>query len=81
MYLTNNFKPIDISFFQIGKKRVSTTESGLKEIASEPLCHIPEQCRIVMVYLRDFSLSLKRQGLNILLRSDCKYSSEWLTHS
>ena len=47
----------------------STVATGLREMASAPLCHLPGQCWIVKWYLRHFSLSLKRRGLFTLPRS------------
>ena len=47
----------------------STVATGLREMASAPLCHLPGQCWIVKWYLRHFSLSLKRHGLFTLPRS------------
>lgn len=49
-------------------RRASTIATGLREIASASLCHFPGQCWIVKKYLSEFSLSLKRHRLCILLR-------------
>ena len=42
---------------------------GLQEIAPEPLCPLTKQKWIIKKYLTDFSLSLMRRGLYILLSS------------
>ena len=42
---------------------------GLRETASEALCHFPGQWWMVNLYLRIFSFSLNNRGFGILLRS------------
>ena len=39
---------------------------GLRETASEALCHFPGQCWMVNLYLRFFSFSLNNRGFELL---------------
>ena len=50
-------------------KSACKMDSGWHEIASEALCHFPELCWMVNLYLKVFSFSLNNQGFGILLRS------------
>ena len=53
---------------------------GLRETASEALCHFAGQCWMVNLYLRVFSFSLNNRGFGILLRSlspNRPFSGSW----